>query len=102
MRQHAQVVKSLASPGGNATGVNFFIAELAAKQLGLLREMAPGMALRSCKATAELYTHVFRACGRRLHAAVEAPAQAASIASWIILTSFLCFVGLCRNRPHAH
>src|SRR5262249_53527879 len=53
MRQHAQVVKWLASPAGNATGVNFFIAELAAKRLGLLREMAPGMALRSCKATAE-------------------------------------------------
>src|SRR5215470_14986646 len=38
------LVKSLAQPAGNATGVNFFIAELAAKRLGLLREMVPGMA----------------------------------------------------------
>src|SRR5262245_18164349 len=37
-------VSSLARPGGNATGVNFFIAGLAAKRLGLLREMVSGMA----------------------------------------------------------
>ena len=38
------LVASIARPEGNATGVNFFIAELAAKRLGLLREMIPGMA----------------------------------------------------------
>jgi len=38
------IVKSLARPAGNLTGVNFFTDELVAKQLELLREMVPGAA----------------------------------------------------------
>jgi putative ABC transport system substrate-binding protein len=38
------LVPSLARPGGNLTGINLFVTEVASKQLELLRELVPGAA----------------------------------------------------------
>jgi putative tryptophan/tyrosine transport system substrate-binding protein len=35
------LIASLAQPGSNATGVNFFVAEVGDKRLGLLHELVP-------------------------------------------------------------
>jgi ABC-type uncharacterized transport system substrate-binding protein len=37
------IVTSLARPGGNLTGINFFVAELVAKRLEVMRELVPGV-----------------------------------------------------------
>ena len=65
------LVASLARPGGNLTGINFFNAELVAKRLELLRELVPG-ALR----VAVLVNPSNLASGERTEKEVEAVARA--------------------------
>jgi putative tryptophan/tyrosine transport system substrate-binding protein len=64
------LVTGLARPDGNATGVYFFLSDLAAKQLGLLRELTPsatriGLLVNPNNANAEAVT-------REMAAAVSA------------------------------
>jgi putative ABC transport system substrate-binding protein len=73
------LVASLARPGGNATGANFYIAEfgLSAKRLGLLRELVPQAnriaALVNPKnaETAEAVTKDVTAAGSAIGAQIE-------------------------------
>src|SRR5262249_24075626 len=53
------LVASLARPGGNLTGSNFFITELVTKRLGFLRELVPGIS--------RIAVLVNRPCERRLN-----------------------------------
>ena len=65
------LVASLSHPGGNATGVNFFLNEIVAKRLDLLRELVPaasryGAMLNPNQAVAEDVAQELRAAGSLL------------------------------------
>jgi putative ABC transport system substrate-binding protein len=70
------LVASLNRPGGNATGVNFFIAEMEAKRLALLRELVPtaaalGVLMNSKTAQAEAQLNDVQSAGRALGKQIE-------------------------------
>jgi putative ABC transport system substrate-binding protein len=70
------LVDSLARPGGNATGVYFFFSDLAAKQLGLLRELMPaaeriGLLVNPDNANAERVTREVMAAASIIRAQIE-------------------------------
>jgi putative ABC transport system substrate-binding protein len=90
-------VASLARPGGNATGINIFTIELAAKRLELLRELVPGAARMAVLVTAASGTTVRD---------VEAAARALGLQIQVFNVSAIreidaTFATLARERPDA-
>jgi len=95
------LVVSLARPGGNATGVNFFSAELAAKRLELLRELVPGAAR-----IAVLINPTETAIAAANLRDVEAAARAMSLEIRVLNASTrdevdAAYAALARDRPDA-
>jgi ABC-type uncharacterized transport system substrate-binding protein len=90
-------VASLARPGGNATGINIFTIELAAKRLELLRELVPGAARMAVLVTAASGTTVRD---------VEAAARALGLQIQVFNVSAIreidaTFATFARERPDA-
>ena len=95
------LVASLARPGGNATGVNFFTAEVGAKRLDLLRELVPGAArvavlvnpanATSTESTLRDATAAARAIGLEIQILNASTSREINAA----------FANFARERPHA-
>jgi putative ABC transport system substrate-binding protein len=71
------LVENLARPGGNLTGVNFFNTELVTKQLGLLRDLIPGIArvavlVNPTNVTAETTSRAAEATARAMRLHIQA------------------------------
>jgi putative ABC transport system substrate-binding protein len=94
------LVASLARPGGNATGVYFFLSDLAAKQLGLLRELVPsavrvGLLINPNNANAETVSKEATAAGKAIGAQIEV------VHAGDILGIEAAFATLVRNKADA-
>jgi putative ABC transport system substrate-binding protein len=92
------LVASLARPGGNATGINIFTIELAAKRLELLRELVPGAARMAVLVTAANAETTVRD--------VEAAARALGLQIQVFNVSTIrefdaAFATFARERPDA-
>ena len=95
------LVASLARPGGNLTGVNFFNSELTAKRLELLRELVPGVAR-----VAVLVNPTNAANTESMLRDVEAPARAMGLQIQVLRASTsreidAAFASLGRERADA-
>jgi ABC-type uncharacterized transport system substrate-binding protein len=95
------LIASLARPGGNLTGINFFNAELVAKRLELLRELVPG-----ASRVAVLVNPSNIASGERTEKEVEAAARAMGLQIQVLNASTgreidTAFAALVRERADA-
>jgi putative ABC transport system substrate-binding protein len=95
------LVASLARPGGNLTGINFFNAELVAKRLELLRELVP-----AASRVAVLVNPSNVASGGRTEIEVEAAARVIGLQIQVLNASTsreidAAFAALVRERAHA-
>ena len=95
------LVASLARPGGNLTGINFFTGELAAKRLELLRELVP-----AATRVAVLVNPANAATAEATLRDVEAAARAMGLQIQVLNASTsreidAAFATLARERPDA-
>jgi putative tryptophan/tyrosine transport system substrate-binding protein len=79
----AGLVSSLSHPGGNVTGSIFFVAELGAKRLQMLKEIAPSLA----RAGLMRFRGALRADRSHYDDVVRAAAEALKIELFVILVS---------------
>jgi putative tryptophan/tyrosine transport system substrate-binding protein len=95
------LVSSFAKPGGNATGVNFLSMDVAAKRLGLMRELLPTarrlavLINPSNKPSADAYTQTITQSAPAL--GLQASVFRASTADQIDTV----FAGFAQNKPDA-
>ena len=95
------LVTSLARPGGNLTGVNFFVSEVSAKRLELLRELAPG-----ATRIAVLVDAVLSTSAESTLRDVETAARSMGLQIQVLNASTsreidAAFAGFARDRPDA-
>jgi putative tryptophan/tyrosine transport system substrate-binding protein len=95
------LVASLARPGGNLTGINFFAFELVAKRLELLRQVVPGI-----KHVAALVNPADAAIAEATARELESAARVMGLQARILNTSTSreiseAFASFARERPDA-
>jgi len=93
------VVASLAHPGGNATGITYFVNEIVAKRLGLLHELVP-----AAQRVAVLVNPRDRANAEATEKEIAAAAQTLGLQTQVVKAATgdeidAVFAALARERP---